>query len=81
MASGSRLTKVQRHALVLLQRHQEDAYVHGGHETFLDSGQVAMGWRTAYALHRRGLVNIEETGDPDGYAAVTLTDLGSTYGQ
>lgn len=73
----SRLSVKQREALRLLHEHTGDAsepYIHSGTEVISDGGQPAIGFRTAFALQRRGLVVIE---DPwSEYPYIGLTDAG-----
>jgi hypothetical protein len=70
----TRLTKPQREALTLLRAHPDDAYcVAPGGGTFLDGSQVAVDWKTALALKRRGLVDIDNRCDGTD---IFLTDRG-----
>lgn len=52
-----------------------DAFVHGGVCCYSDSGQPAIGFRTAQALTRRGMVRLEHD-RYDDYGNVWLTDEG-----
>lgn len=53
----------------------DDSYIHGGHEVLVESGQAAIGFRTAHALAKRGLVTVNY--DPfDDYGFIALTPQG-----
>jgi hypothetical protein len=80
----SGLTAAQWTALALLADHERrlgrpleagDAGTYA--ETWQDSYTTGIHWRTAYALHRRGLVVVDDEGVPrDEAADVYLTDAG-----
>lgn len=59
-----RLTKPQRFALELLERSPYEGVVTSSSSDMLDN-QPWINWRTAYALHKRGLVAIEPYGEED----------------
>lgn len=66
-----------REALKLL-RLGTLGYVHGGTDVYGDPGETWVGFRTAKALHRRGLARIDWTDCLPGedYPELVLTDAG-----
>jgi hypothetical protein len=76
------VTRKQREALRMLQQHGDPHIGPGGgvvmnEATALFDGQPWLHWRTAEALERSGLAEIDYTWDgPDGNPEITLTEKG-----